>query len=120
VSENGQEPAAPVAVAALHKKVTPAFSSKRSFQATNAVDRMKQYLRDVPVLHKRLNQVVADSEQNLAAAKKAVVEFEAVTAQIKSIVDRWEEEQNHAGPGEPPAPVAAPAASPPVEPGTAG
>lgn len=93
-------PAAPAPAAPARKAV--AFG-KQSFKETNAqgsaIDRMKAYLKDIPVIHGRLNKFVADQEAQLAAAKKSLAEFDAVTAQLKATVAKWEEEQSHGGPG---------------------
>lgn len=75
-------------------RTVPKFG-KKSFTGANAVDKMKAYLRDVPVLHKRLVTVVEGLERNLAEARVAKENFDGVTASIQAAVDRWEEEQKH-------------------------
>ena len=99
--------------------------TRRSFEATNSVDRMKQYLKDVPILHKRLSDVVLALERHLVVsgahldqAKKTLAEFNSTTEAIKANVARWEEEQKHVGPGHhvpvDPAPGAVPAPAAPA------
>jgi len=73
------------------------MSAKKSFGGANAVDKMKAYLRDVPVLHKRLVKVIEDLDRTLGEARVAKENFEAVTAQIEDTVKRWEEEQRNDG-----------------------
>lgn len=92
---------APSAAAAPARKV--AAFGKQSFKETNAqgsaVDRLKAYLKDIPVIHGRLSKFVADQEAQLAASKKSLAEFDEVTAQLKATVAKWEEEQTNGGTG---------------------
>lgn len=46
-------------------------------------ERLMAILRDVPVLHERLNKAVAEME-------KTTAEFKAATDRAKAIVDEWE------------------------------
>jgi hypothetical protein len=70
------------------------------------MDRAKEYLKDIPVLHARLTAVVASLESVLAAAKKSAADLEKTEADIRSAIARWEEEQKHVGPASAPAPAA--------------
>jgi hypothetical protein len=137
LTEPTAAPAAPAPSPAPHAAPAPAprkvmaLRPQKSFPGATATDRMKDYLKDVPVLHARLSKVVVDQEANLAAAKKALVEFDAVTAKIKAVVAKWEEEQSHGRTGhdvpaapaharEAADPAAGASAAGPGEPGTAG
>jgi len=100
--------AAPASAPAAPRKQVHSFNAKKAFEGTSAVDRMKQYLKDVPVLHARLTTTIASLEATLAAAKKSAAELEKVTADIKVTVAKLEEEQSHARPGH-----HGPAATPP-------
>jgi hypothetical protein len=98
-------PAAPASAPAAPRKQVHLFDPKKAYEGSTAVDRMKQYLKDVPVLHQRLTASVAGLEATLTAAKKAAADLEKVTADIRVTVARWEGEQNHGRPGN--GPVAA-------------
>jgi hypothetical protein len=87
-------PAAPASAPAAPRKVA-AFDPKKAYEGTTAVDRMKQYLKDVPVLHQRLTTTAAGMEASLASVRKVVADLEKVTADIKATIARWEEEQSH-------------------------
>ena len=111
-------PAAPASAPAAPRKQVHTFDPKRAYEGSTAVDRMKQYLKDVPVLHQRLTSTVASLEATLAAARKAATELEKVTADIRVTVARWEEEQNHGRPGNGPiAATPAPGLLPQIRPG---
>lgn len=92
--DSATRPPLPVAPA---RRVVPRIDPKKSFTGAKAVDRMKGYLRDVPVLHKRLTAVIEEQERNLAEARKALERFDKVTADIEQTVKRWEEEQHGRG-----------------------
>jgi hypothetical protein len=86
---------------------------KRSFPGSAAatpLEKAKEYLKDIPVLHARLMAVVRTLEGTLLIAQKAAADLEKIGADIKAHVARWEEEQSHAGPGHAPA-APAPAGS---------
>lgn len=86
----------PLPVAPVRRTV-PRIDAKKSFTGAKAVDRMKGYLRDVPVLHKRLTTVIEEQERHLAQAKEALGRFETVTKDIEQTVKSWEEEQHGRG-----------------------
>lgn len=105
----------PASAPATPQRKAVAFRAQKSFQGTSAMERMKAYLKDVPVLHQRLTAVVAaleqqlvDGQKHLEAAKKTLADFEATTSQIKTTVARWEEEQTHDGHDHPAAGTPAP------------
>lgn len=66
---------------------------EKFFKGAKAMDRLKGYLKDVPILHARMTKVVEDQEANLAAARKALQNFDDVTAKIIETVERWEAEE---------------------------
>jgi septal ring factor EnvC (AmiA/AmiB activator) len=93
---------------------------KKSFENVDTMDRMKAYLRDVPVLHARMVKVIEEQEAllsnqqaHLNAARASLTRFEALTKQIEDTVAKWEKEQADAGRDAGPAPAAAaPAVAP--------
>ena len=70
----------------------PRFDAKKSFEKTSAMDRAKRYLKDVPVLHARLENVIEAQEANLTASKESLAKFDSVTAEIQKTVDSWEKD----------------------------
>lgn len=115
---------APSAAPAAHAPPPPrkvvALRPQKSFPAAasaSAADRLKEYLKDVPMLHGRLTKAVTEQEANAAASRKTLADFETTVAQMKGLVAKWEqEEQSHVGPRvaehapAAPAPVADPGA----------
>lgn len=102
-------PAAP-GTPAVPRKQVKAMSPKLSFAASSSpaspMDRAKEYLKDIPVLHARLTAIVTSWEGLLATAKKTVADLEKTEADIRSAVARWEEEQKHVGHASAAAPAA--------------
>jgi len=95
---NGSSPAiapipAPAAVAPPGPRKAPAFTPKKAFQATNSMERLKEYLKEVPVLHKRLTDVVVGLEANLSSARASLAQFDETTSRVRALVDRMEKEE---------------------------
>lgn len=120
--DNGAAPAPPPTTAPVDTsgeasaptplRKIPRMDPKTAYTGTSAVDRMKAYLKEVPLLRARLLKVIEEQEVHLKHARASVEEFEETTARIEALVTTWEEEQNaerrHASPG-PTGPPAGPA-----------
>jgi len=104
---------AAAATATVAAPVTPASRKPiiRRFDVASfdekPVDKLKGYLRDVPVLHARLVRVINEWEGQLTKAKADLAEFQRVTEGIKSTVAKWEKDDGHGGSDQPSAPAAA-------------
>ena len=70
----------------------PRFDPKKSFKGTSAMDRAKKYLKDVPVLHARLEKVIEEQEANMKSSRASLDNFDAVTNEIRAMVDIWEKD----------------------------
>lgn len=86
----------------MPKPKVPRFDPKKSFQSTKSVDRLKEYLKKIPVYDAQLKTILADLNQALAEATAAKERFERVTAEIEATVKQWDEERKHGGSEESP------------------
>jgi len=123
----GQAAAAPSPVSAVEAPPAPVsaprrlppppkFDAKKSFQNADAAEKLKGYLRDVPVLHARLTKVIQDWEAQLALAKANLESFDRVTRDVEATVASWEKEKGEPNVGNS-ASTAPAAAEPPAQPG---
>ena len=83
--------------APVPQRTVPRMSAARSFKTTSAVDKMKAYLKEVPVLHAQLRSVIGKLDIQLESVRQTEVEFKDLSKRIEETVARWEEEQKDAG-----------------------
>lgn len=89
--ENGN-PAAIRTLPPSRAGAVPRLDPKTSFKGADAMDRLKAYLREVPVLHARLLCVVQGLERLLAEAQTRLAEFDATAALIRTAADKFGKE----------------------------
>lgn len=68
--------------------------------AFSTADKMKQYLREVPVLHARLVKAVDGLERTLTEARGTLAELTAATERVKTLVEEWEKEHGRKDDGQ--------------------
>ncbi len=86
--DNGPaKPEAPAAaVVAEPPPIVKHFDPKKSFSGTKAVDKLKAYAKEAPQVRARLQNTIDRMEA-------ALREFEHVVVMSKSMLDRWEAEE---------------------------